>query len=438
MGRLPCAGVPRRRRDRAAVARNGGELGRYFPELIGRCAHRTRAALRPRRRAPSSSRAEVDGRIRLDWDSLSAHPPAASNGADARRADLRRTSSSFSTHWPPVTGPVLHSWMRRSRRRRARRIPEGGTGKRWCHVTRATRTRRWVRPEIVAASPRGAPAWAWVIAKRLDGPPSYVPGKREMVKVKHARDADCVRHRLPDPLKSGRGRAIVGSILLGLYRDDGESKWSAAPHHSRSGPGWLLAELEPLRKGAATSCSTGNRARWNSPLQRPTSAGSRSGRCRRWPGSPTTRWRVTAGCASATPCGSCAGDPTGIATGRLHLRPTRRPVNYDLPRRLETRTVMPWSQPAGPLEIDVDGVHGGDQRTKPVSPAARHPQLGGGGTKGKVIDYYRAVASGPMLTALRGRCPPAAVPGRHLDGGRGLPKRVPQSIRLPGNVRISG
>ncbi len=55
-----------------------------------------------------------------------------------------------------------------------------------------------------------------VIAKRLDGP--YLPGKREMVKVKHARDADCVAigYRIH---KSGEG---VGSILLGLYRDDGE------------------------------------------------------------------------------------------------------------------------------------------------------------------------------------------------------------------------
>ena len=57
-----------------------------------------------------------------------------------------------------------------------------------------------------------------VIAKRLDGP--YVPGKREMVKIKHARDADCVAigYRIH---KSGEG---VGSILLGLYRDDGQAK----------------------------------------------------------------------------------------------------------------------------------------------------------------------------------------------------------------------
>ena len=39
-----------------------------------------------------------------------------------------------------------------------------------------------------------------------------------MVKVKHARDADCVAigYRIH---KSGEG---VGSILLGLHRDDGE------------------------------------------------------------------------------------------------------------------------------------------------------------------------------------------------------------------------
>ncbi|MGZ8607370.1 MAG: ATP-dependent DNA ligase, partial [Actinomycetota bacterium] len=54
-----------------------------------------------------------------------------------------------------------------------------------------------------------------VIAKRADQ--RYVPGKREMVKVKHRRTADCVvvGYRLS---KTGDG---VGSLLLGVYDDDG-------------------------------------------------------------------------------------------------------------------------------------------------------------------------------------------------------------------------
>jgi ATP-dependent DNA ligase len=55
-----------------------------------------------------------------------------------------------------------------------------------------------------------------VIAKPAAGP--YQPGKRAMIKVKHARTADCVVagfrwHKGPGEL--------VGSLLLGLYDDAG-------------------------------------------------------------------------------------------------------------------------------------------------------------------------------------------------------------------------
>jgi len=56
-----------------------------------------------------------------------------------------------------------------------------------------------------------------VIAKPLDG--IYQPDKRVMFKIKHERTADCVvaGYRVH---KSGAGR--IGSLLLGLYNDDGE------------------------------------------------------------------------------------------------------------------------------------------------------------------------------------------------------------------------
>ncbi len=55
-----------------------------------------------------------------------------------------------------------------------------------------------------------------VIAKPLDG--LYLPDKRTMFKIKHARTADCVvaGYRLH---KSGPD--AVGSLMLGLYKDDG-------------------------------------------------------------------------------------------------------------------------------------------------------------------------------------------------------------------------
>ena len=96
-----------------------------------------------------------------------------------------------------------------------------------------------------------------MIAKRLDGP--YLPGKREMVKVKHARDADCVAigYRIH---KSGEG---VGSILLGLYRDDGELQMvGGAASFTAKDRLKLLADLEPLREG--DEAVDGAPSRWNS------------------------------------------------------------------------------------------------------------------------------------------------------------------------------
>src|SRR5207248_7106377 len=56
-----------------------------------------------------------------------------------------------------------------------------------------------------------------VMAKRLDEP--YRPGERTMIKVKHARTADCVVAGFRWH-KNGAG-TMVGSLLLGLYDEDG-------------------------------------------------------------------------------------------------------------------------------------------------------------------------------------------------------------------------
>lgn len=50
-----------------------------------------------------------------------------------------------------------------------------------------------------------------IVAKRLDGP--YVPGEREMLKVKLLRSADCV----VGGFRYERDSKLVGSLLLGLY-----------------------------------------------------------------------------------------------------------------------------------------------------------------------------------------------------------------------------
>jgi ATP-dependent DNA ligase len=86
-----------------------------------------------------------------------------------------------------------------------------------------------------------------VVAKREDGP--YEAGKRAMIKVKHARTADCVVAGFRWH-KSGKDR-LVGSLLLGLYDDKGvlhhvgvTSSFTMATREQ------LAAELAPLRKEA--------------------------------------------------------------------------------------------------------------------------------------------------------------------------------------------
>jgi ATP-dependent DNA ligase len=116
-----------------------------------------------------------------------------------------------------------------------------------------------------------------VIAKRADGP--YLPNKREMAKIKHARTADCAVagfrwHNY------GPG-TLVGSLLLGLYNDAGQlqhvgvtSSFSAARRAE------LVDELAPYRENAMEGHPWRGWAEWQE---------SEGADGRRLPGA-TSRW----------------------------------------------------------------------------------------------------------------------------------------------------
>ncbi len=85
-----------------------------------------------------------------------------------------------------------------------------------------------------------------VVAKLESSP--YLPGKRNMIKVKHARTAECV---VAGFRWHKSGKDAVGSLLLGLYDDQGllqhvgvTSSFTMAMRKQ------LVKELEPLRKDA--------------------------------------------------------------------------------------------------------------------------------------------------------------------------------------------
>ena len=116
-----------------------------------------------------------------------------------------------------------------------------------------------------------------VIAK--DAASVYEPGKRRMLKIKHARTADCVVAGFRWH-KNGRGTHI-GSLILGLYDDDGvlhhvgvtsSFKWDRRAE--------LAEELAPLREGALDDHPWREWAAWSA-------AAEESGQ--RMPGA-TSRW----------------------------------------------------------------------------------------------------------------------------------------------------
>ena len=85
-----------------------------------------------------------------------------------------------------------------------------------------------------------------MIAKPQSG--TYLPGKRAMIKVKHARTAECV---VAGFRWHKSGKDVVGSLLLGLYDDSGvlqhvgvTSSFTMAVRKQ------LAKELAPLRKNA--------------------------------------------------------------------------------------------------------------------------------------------------------------------------------------------
>ena len=85
-----------------------------------------------------------------------------------------------------------------------------------------------------------------VVAKSVSLP--YQPGKRAMIKVKHARTADCVVAGFRWH-KTGRG--AVGSLLLGLYDDAGALQHVGVTSSFTMAKRQALAkELEPLRRDA--------------------------------------------------------------------------------------------------------------------------------------------------------------------------------------------
>jgi ATP-dependent DNA ligase len=210
-------------------SRNEKPMTRYFPELV----EAVKASL--------PERCVVDGEIvvvvgkRLEFEVLQQRiHPAASR---VNRLALE-TPASFIAFDLLARGD--DNFMQRPfAERRARLVEALGGARPPIHLTPATTDHAVALQWFSQFEGAGLDG---VVAKPLDG--TYEPDKRVMFKIKHARTADCVvagyRVHATDP-------EGIGSLLLGLYSDDGVLQSvgviGAFPAARRKE---LMVELQPL------------------------------------------------------------------------------------------------------------------------------------------------------------------------------------------------
>ncbi len=240
-------------------SRNERPMTRYFPDLVSAF------------KAELPDRCVVDGEIvittdaGLDFEALQQRIHPASSRVNML---AEQTPASFIAFDLLAVGDEDLT-DRPLTERRARLEQALSTARSPVHVTPATTDHglalRWFT-EFEGAGLDG------IVAKPVDG--TYLPGKRAMFKIKHERTADCVVAGYR-PHKSGAD--AIGSLLLGLYTDDGAlasvGVIGAFPMERRRE---LLAELTPLvttfdahpwnwaeHAGASRTPRSSETSRWN-------------------------------------------------------------------------------------------------------------------------------------------------------------------------------
>ena len=183
-------------------AKSGKPLDRFFPEVVAML------------RELPASRFIVDGELlgrsegRFSFESLQMRLHPSASRIERLSRETPATLTLFDMLLSPG-GDDLRQQPLKVRRQAlqvfAASIPEGAA----LSVTPGTADRREAQDWLEDRKLEG------VVAKRLDGP--YLEGERAMVKVKRVRTADCV----VGGFRYASGKPVVGSLLLGLYNDQG-------------------------------------------------------------------------------------------------------------------------------------------------------------------------------------------------------------------------
>src|SRR3954469_11038398 len=212
-------------------SRDSRPLDRYFPEL-----HDTLIERLP-------DHCVIDGEVvivtdyGLDFDALQLRlHPAASRVEKL----AKETPSSFVAFDVLAVGRRNLLDTPQAQRREA--LEELlGKPKRPVHLTPVTRDRATAVDWLTRFEGAGLDG---VIAKLASG--TYLPGKRAMIKVKHARTAECV---VAGFRWHKTGKDAVGSLLLGLYDDhDVLQHVGVTSSFTMTVRKQLAKELAPLRK----------------------------------------------------------------------------------------------------------------------------------------------------------------------------------------------
>jgi ATP-dependent DNA ligase len=213
-------------------SRNERPLTRYFPDVVDA----VKAALPPRCVVDGEIVISTDGRLDFEALQLRLHP------AESRVRKLAAESPAQFVAFDLLADDDESLLITPFRHRRARlerlltRTPE-------VHLTPATsdveRARAWFT-DFEGAGLDG------LIVKPLHL--TYQPDKRLMTKIKHERTADCV----VAGFRWHKSGPVLGSLLLGLYDDEGELRHvGVAASFTAARRKQLVTELEPWRDGAA-------------------------------------------------------------------------------------------------------------------------------------------------------------------------------------------
>lgn len=239
-------------RDGASIelrSKSGQPLGRYFPDIVE--AVRTVKA----RRFVLDGEIVIPARGGLSFDALlqRIHP------AESRVRKLAAATPGWLIVFDLLAAGAVRLVDKPLRERRARleafaarNFPRAGAIRLSPATTQRTKAAAWFGQ--VGASLDG------IVAKRRDA--AYAAGERDaMVKIKARRTADCVIGGFRYAAKE----KVVGSLLLGLYDDEGQLHHVGFCSGLKAGERTALtAKLEKLRGGPGfTGRAPGGPSRWS-------------------------------------------------------------------------------------------------------------------------------------------------------------------------------